>query len=387
MNGYKQTKIHIGSNIDLEFLNSVADGIYENGVYTFGFWSVRVPTVQFDSNARKIYIDLEFKQSTTSKYVDVESRFGLAQSTKPEIRPYVQLQQENDTANTIIFQDDSTGTTFSQAIIDGLIECKRYRTSGYNGFDLPDNDKWHKERVTLNIDKIAKENTSGQRFDLLSYVDRTGTSLSNLNVMIAFEVDPGSSLDFAQLDSDESIILFTAVIRDINLEKEKKDYTPRSVGNSYNILTGEGIANKYILWGEPENVKKLQRGNFNVVIGESEIDGLTPDGTFTSHTQMAYSNSAWDLEVSVDGGSNWAAFESEAAYTFGADANENFSDTNAIWFHNDVLISDYDDTTITNCNNLYMGDMLFRWAPSELHFGSGQKDYYYKIKDNFEDKI
>ena len=87
MNGYKQTKIHIGSNIDLAFLNAVADGIYENGVYTFGFWSVRVPTIQFDSNARKIYIDLEFKKSTTSKYVDVESMFGLAGSKKPEIRP------------------------------------------------------------------------------------------------------------------------------------------------------------------------------------------------------------------------------------------------------------------------------------------------------------
>tara|TARA_X000001388_G_scaffold9719_1_gene5980 strand:+ start:1193 stop:2356 length:1164 start_codon:yes stop_codon:yes gene_type:complete len=387
MNGYKQTKIAVGDNADFAYLDLIAEGIYEDGVYTYGYWSVRVPVIQFDSNARKIYIDLEFKKTTTSKYPSVNAKFGTDTSTKPEIRPYIQLHQENDTANTISFSDDDTGTTFSQAVIDGLIECKRYRTTGYHGFDLPDNDKWHKERVTLNIDKIAKENTSGQRFDVLSYIDRTGLTLANLNVKIAFEVDPGSSFDFAQLDSDSSAILFIATISDINLEKNKKDYTPRSIRGGYNTLTTEGTTSDYLVWGEPENVKKLQRGNFNVVLGESEIDGLTPDGTFTTHTQMAYSNGAWDLEVSVDGGANWAAFESEVAYTFGASANENFSDTNGIWFHSDVLISDYDDTTITNCNNLYMGDMLFRWGPSELGNAALRKDYYYKIKDNFEDKI
>ena len=387
MNGYKQTKIALGDNIDSVLFGTTADGIYENGIFTFGFWSVRVPTVQFDSNARKIYIDFEFKKSTTSKYPDVESRLGLMQSTIPEIRPGITIQSKSDTSNALTFEDNDSGTSFSQAIIDGVIECVRYKSTGYVGFDLPNNDRWHKERVTLNIDKMAKENTSGQRFDVLSYVDRTGLDDSDIEVVIALAIDPGSTLDFAQFDDDQSVINFTKVISDLNLEKNKKDYTPRSVGSGYNILTGEGLSNQYIVWGEPENVKKLQRGNFNVVIGESEIDGLTPDGTFATHTQMAYSNSAWDLEVSVDGGSNWAAFESEAAYTFGSDANENFSDTNGIWFHSDVLISDYDDTTITNCNNLYMGDMLFRWAPSELHFSGAKKDYYYKIKDNFEDKI
>jgi hypothetical protein len=222
--------------------------------------------------------------------------------------------------------------------------------------------------------------------------DSNYSYLLNTDVSFIREAYPvaattGTPKHYAQFDDDQSVITYTKVISDLNLEKNKKDYTPRSVGSAYNILTGEGLSNQYIVWGEPENVKKLQRGNFNVVIGESEIDGLTPDGTFTSHTQMAYSNSSWDLQVSVNGGASWSAFESEVLYTFGADANENFSDTNAIWFHSDVLISDYDDTTITNCNNLYMGDMLFRWAPSELAWNAAKKDFYYKIKDNFEDKI
>lgn len=387
MNGYKQTKIALGDNIDSVLFGTTADGIYENGIFTFGFWSVRVPTVQLDTNARKIYIDFELKQSTTSKYPDVESRLGGMQSTKPEIRPGITIKSKSDASNFLSFIDSDTVTSFSQGIIDGVIECVRYKSTGYLGFDLPNNDKWHKERVTLNIDKMAKENTSGQRFDVLSYVDRTGLDDSDIELEITLAIDPGSTLDYAQFDDDQSVITYTKVISDLNLEKNKKDYTPRSVGSAYNILTGEGLSNQYIVWGEPENVKKLQRGNFNVVIGESEIDGLTPDGTFTSHTQMAYSNSSWDLQVSVNGGASWSAFESEVLYTFGADANENFSDTNAIWFHSDVLISDYDDTTITNCNNLYMGDMLFRWAPSELAWNAAKKDFYYKIKDNFEDKI
>lgn len=387
MNGYKQTKIASGDNIESVVFGTIADGIYENGIFTFGFWSVRVPTVQFDTNARKIYVDFEIKKTTTSQYPDVESRFDVLQSTKPEIRPSISIRSKSDTSNTLFFVDSATTSTFSQGIIDGVIDCKRYKSTGYLGFDLPNNDKWHKERVTLNIDKMAKENTSGQRNDVLSYVDRTGLDDSDIEIVISLTIDPGSTLDYAQFDDDQSVITYTKVISDLNLEKNKKDYTPRSVGSGYNLVTGEGLSNQYIVWGEPENVKKLQRGNFNVVIGESEIDGLTPDGTFTSHTQMAYSNSAWDLQVSVDGGVNWSAFESEVVYTFGADANENFSDTNAIWFHSDVLISDYDDTTITNCNNLYMGDMLFRWAPSELAWNAAKKDFYYKIKDNFEDKI
>jgi hypothetical protein len=387
--GYKQTKIARGDTIYAP--PTYPDGFYEDGVYFFGFWAIKVPSIRYVQSDHIIEINIEAKKSTKDEYPSVRSYEGGSVSTMPLL--YI----DTLTISTIDKGASTASTTnriayasseIKPAIDAGKIDIDRYidvGTSALKYFDWEDDDTWKKEKITIHLDRVAVENTSSYRRDVCSHIDHSSKN-QDIEVSISLAGQPGGSFDQQPVDGGDTI-RFTHIIEDYNAEKPKFDYTPRSVNMSYNAMLSEGLANHYIVFSEPQKLKKLQRGNFNIVIGETPVTGLTPDGLLSTHTQMAYASSNWDLEVSVDGGLTYSAFESEAVYTFGADANENFSDTNSILFHDEVLISDFDDTTIANSNNCYLGDIMFRYAPPELIWNNAdRKDYYYKIMDNFEDK-
>mgnify|MGYP003670481936 CR=1 FL=1 len=388
MNGYKQTKIAFGDT--LFSTPNFPDGIYENGLYTYGFWTMKIPTIRYIASDHTIEINIEAKKSTTDKYFSVRSYEGGAVYTRPFL--YIDSISISTIAKGSSVSSLTNSINFAYAdILDartsGKLEIDRYTgtPSGAKYFDWEDDDTWKKEKITIHLDKCAIENTGSHRKDVLSYIDHSSKN-QDIEVSIGLGVEPGGILN--QLIADvPTQILFKKVIDSYNAEKEKYNYTPRSVDSYRNFIVGEGLENQYIVFSEPQKVKKLQRGNFNVVLGTDPVLDLAPDGLLPSHTQMAYNNGAWDLEVSVDGGVTYSAFESEAAYTFGADETDNFSDTNSILFHDKVLISDFDDTTIANSNNCYLGDTIFRYAPPELAWNNTTRsDYYYKIMDNFEDK-
>jgi hypothetical protein len=387
--GYTEGKVALGSNA-----LAGATGFLEEGHWTYGYWTIKSPSFSYDSNRHKIYINFEVRDETTKNYPNLDPI--TTAGTVTDLNHLFMYSMYLYKGTTGVSADDviksyPTAAAINTAVDEGIIEV----TPGYDTlsifprFELPHttSNTWQKIGITMHLDKIAVENTSGYRLDGLSYINQS----DGMRVRITLQSNPSGTYDF-ESSEDPAKTVWDGIFYDLDFEKPKYDYTPRSVGAYNNAISGEGVANDWIQFSEPKGVKKLQRGNFNIVIGTSPIEGLTPDGTFTSHTQLVYTNGAWDLEVhtvgddAASGAFNFNAFESEAVYTFGADNNENFSDTNSIWFHDEVLISDWDNTTITNVNNCYLGDLIFRYAPPELASTATKEDYYYKIMDNFEDK-
>ena len=389
--GYKQTRIaSTSANI------ATGAGIkLDDGNYAYGYWSIRNMRSRHISHRNKIKFEFDARPSTNLVYDNVGST-GVSGSYDTTTDTHIYIQ------SIIIY--DSTGATthmnLNFAEIHGVGGCIERGWIGsdednydpqsdYPRFNIS-NEKYLFQPCNfwIDLDKLALETTMSSRNNVFSYVDQP----DGMQILLYLYQNPGSVEGTDDEEGDSTFAKITEyrqAFSPMNLEKPKEDYTPRYFNRYYATGGGNtyGTEYDYITFSEPKEIKKLQRGNFNIWLGTSPVTGITPDGATTEHTQISYANGNWDLEVSLDEGVTFSAFESEATYTFGLDTTMQFADTNCIWFHDEVLISDWDDTTIANTNNCYLGDMVFRYGPSEFaHDSTVTADYFYIIKDNLEDK-
>mgnify|MGYP003133980255 CR=1 FL=1 len=391
--GYKQTRIASSSaNIISGAGIKLADG-----TYAYGYWSLKGFQARYIPYRNKIKVEFEAKPSTNANYNNINAH-SISGSHINYEGTYLYLQNITikNPSETITYASYNSGNINGVSGNPGLFDVGYLGSDddSYNFsneqkpyFELDYNySKFQKTNFWIDLDKIKIENTGSQKNSIFSYI----TQPEGLKLFVYVYQNPGQTEGLDDEAGDGSFAKLTEFKVDIDamdLEKPKEDYTPRYFNKYYSSSEPKGVAKDYIKFTEPKGCKKLQRGNFNIWLGTSPVSGITPDGATTEHTQMSYADSNWDLEVSVDSGATFSAFESEAVYTFGTDTTNPFTDANSIWFHDEIPISEFDDTTISNMNNCYLGDMVFRYGPSEFDWNNTvSADYFYKIKDNFEDK-